>query len=82
MASKRVASTKKSKSDQFRFVRTLEKGTTLVACAVHMIGGLMAQVGTRAIVFRCLFTSIVIMMVFAVVLNVMTRYQEVHSGKA
>lgn len=80
MASKRAAS--RSKNDQFRFVRSLEKATTLVACAVHTIGGISAQVGTRAIVFRCFFTSLAIMMVFAVVLNVMTRYEEVHSGKA
>jgi hypothetical protein len=81
MAAKRSGSAG-AKSDRFRVVRVLQNTTTLLGCLVHVLGGVSSGVSTRAIIYRCCATSVAVMGVFAVILYVMNRYEEVHGGKA
>lgn len=79
MAKQQSSSRKRSKNEAFK---TLGAATTLLACMVQVLGGVMVGARTSKILFRCGVSSVMILVVFALVLWVMSRYEEIHSGKA
>lgn len=77
-----AAKKEKPKQDRNAHLKTLGSATFLLAIIVQIVGGIMVGARASKILYRCGVTSVVILSFFAVIIWVMSRYEEIHSGKA